>query len=467
MCGPSALCTLIVERIIPSLSHWESIEEEGTVRKFSLFLAALTGTTAALPAISQERDVLGLDVGAALDVRSVDNAGQQPDSEEQVSEIETIASLYANGELKGAWAEFQTNYRLEDRRYSEFSDENERLILGDSRLILGPQHRRYYLELSHSSRELAIDPLSIDRPSNRENRQLLSAALYGTLMPGKGNTVTVWGSATDIQFDESPEYESERAGLGLEYRRSISAVSQVGLELSGYQLRYREQEDSDVTYYRVATLWRTDLRHLGYGFQFGGNTIETERDTSSSPFISADLSFSAGVWRLDASYHQFLSDTSQGAQETTTMLPAVEFDGRLDGVLDQYKVQQFRVLWTHAQVCRSCSLRLDVAYDQEIYLNTYEYDMREIRIGGLFDYRATPSTVLSFRLQLTDFEEVNTLPRNGYEEINAEFRIGFPRLVKDGDLSFFVGGVDRDFNQSEGYDYSYIGARFSYNLYHR
>lgn len=149
---------------------------------YSWALVALSGAALSQVALAQrQNDMVGLNIDGAIDVRSVENAGLQPDGEEQVSEIQTITSLSANGRVEGSWADFVTDYSVEDRRYSEFDDENERLILGDSVLTLGPQHRRYYLQLSHSSREISIDPLAADRPANRDNRVFLSGVLYGSV----------------------------------------------------------------------------------------------------------------------------------------------------------------------------------------------------------------------------------------------------------------------------------------------
>ena len=396
-------------------------------------------------------------------------AGDQPDGEEQVSEIQTITSLSANGRLEGSWAEFVTDYSVEDRRYSEFEDEDDRLILGDSVLTLGPQHRRYYLQLSHSSREVSIDPLAADRPANRDNRVFLSGVLYGSLNPGDGNTLGFWGGLTEIQFDESPENEATRYNVGTMFERTVSPVSSAGISATGYELEYQNLEGSDLTYARLAAIWRTELRRLSYGFEIGGNRIETDVDTNTSPSFALDLAYRSGPQSMTLSFNQYLSDTSQGAQATSEAAPitSVEVDGRLAGVVDQFKLQQFAFSWTHAQVCTGCELRFNAGADQESYITFSEFDSRELNAGLMFSYRATAAITLALRGDYRSFEEVNTEPSNGYDQTLTDFIISFPRIIRDGQLDLLVGREQRDFDLGEGYESSYAGIRFRYRFYER
>lgn len=437
---------------------------------YSLALLAVGGMALSQSALAQrQEDAVGLNIDGAIDVRSVENAGLQPDSEESVSEIQTIASLGANGRLEGSWAEFVTDYSVEDRRYSEFDEENERLILGDSVLTLGPQDRRYYLQLSHSSREVSLNPLIADRPANRDNRVFLSGVLYGSLRPGDGNTLGLWIGATDIQFDESKENEATRYNAGAAFERQVSPLSRAGLSASGYELKYQNLDDSDLRYSRLAALWRTELRRLSYGFEIGGNRIETDTDSKTSPSVALNLAYTSGPQSMTVSYNQYLSDTSQGAQATSDLAPIteVEVDGRLSGVVDQFKLQQFAVTWAHAQVCTGCGLRMNFGVDEERYVTFPEFDSREISAGLLFSYRATAAVMLSMRGDFRSFEEVNREDEGGYDQTSVDFTVGFPRIVRDGELDLLFGGVRRDFNAENGYESTYVGLRFRYQFYDR
>lgn len=439
-------------------------------RYYSWALAALGGAALSQAALAQrQNDMVGLNIDGAIDVRSVENAGLQPDGEEQVSEVQTITSLSANGRVEGSWAEFVTDYSVEDRRYSEFEDENERLILGDSVLTLGPQNRRYYLQLSHSSREVAIDPLAADRPANRDNRVFLSALLYGSLTPGNGNTLGFWTGITEIQFDESAENEGTRYNVGTLFERAVSPVSRAGISVTGYELKYRYLENSDLTYTRLATTWRTELRRLAYGFEIGGNRIETDADSTTSPSVALDLTYRSGPQSVFLSFNQYLSDTSQGGQATSEVAPVtdVEVDGRLSGIVDQYKLQQFAVSWTHTSVCAGCEVRFNAGADQESYITFPEFDSRELTAGLIFSYRATPAITLSLRGDYRSFEEINTEPSNGYDQVTSNFIVSFPRIIRDGELDLLVGREQRDFDQGEGYDSNYAGIRFRYRFYER
>lgn len=433
----------------------------------SLALVAFGAPILVNPAQAQQDELLGLQIDAALEARSVDNAGQQPDSVEQVRETQTTGSLSTIGQMEGRWADFATNYRLEDRRYSKFSEEDERVVLGDSQLTLGPQHRRSYLQLSHSSREVSINPLAGDVPANRDNRQIYSALLYGSVSPGRGNNLALSLGATDIQFDENNANEAERFSAGLTFDRALSAVTRAGVALSGYDLNYKNVEDSDVTYSRLAAIWRTQLRQLEYGFEIGGNRIENDVDSTTSPSIAADLSYRSGPQTLSVTYNQYLSDTAQGGQETSNFNQTVEVDGRVDDVIDQFKLQQFALTWTHTQICSVCALQIDLGVDRESYLVYTNYDSREARASTRFTYQASPYVTLLLRGEFLDFEEINAEPQDGYLQTLFDFTVSFPRIIRDGQLDIFAGYVERDLELSEGYDYNYVGARFRYRLFER
>lgn len=465
----SRLCEIVGARIIAT--NLSGMCKGERVRIYNSWaLIALGGAALSQVAWAQSQDDrVGLSVDGAIDVRDVKNAGLRPDSEEKVSEIQTITSLSANGELHGQWADFTTNYQVEDRRYSEFDDEDERLILGDSALTLGPQHRRYYMQLSHSSREVSLDPLAADRPANRDNRVLVSAVLYGSVSPGTGNKLGFWVGATDIQFDESTANESRRYNFGSAFERAVSPVSQMGISVTGYELEYDNLDDSELTYSRAALTWRTELRRLSYGFEIGGNRIRTETDTHTSPSVALNLGYTSGPQSVAFTFNQYLSDTSQGGQGTAEATPItrVEVDGRLGDVVDQYKLQQLAFSWTHAQVCAGCILRFNVGMDQEEYLTFAEFDSRELSAGLQFSYRATPSLILSLRSDYRNFDEINAEPDTGYKDLRTEFAFSFPRIIRDGQLDVFAGTEKRDFDLGEGYDSSYIGARFRYRFYQR
>lgn len=437
-------------------------------RNYLWTVCAVGGAALSQSVVAQSQpDPVGLRIDGAVDIRSVDNAGLQPKSSDNVSEIQTTTSLGAEGRLQGSWAEFLTNYRAEDRRYSEFKEDDERIILGDSVLTLGPQRRHYYFQLSHSSREVSLNPLEADRPANRDNRVFISGVLYGSIAPGKGNTLGAWISATDIQFDESVQNEARRHNAGLVFVREVSPVSQAGVNVTGYDLEYQNLDGSDLRYTRVAATWRTELRRLSYGTEIGSNRIETDSYSYSSPSIAADLAYVSGPQSLRVSYNQFLSDTSQGAQSSSQVasITDVEVDGRLAGVIDQYKLQQFAFSWEHAQICSSCTLSVIMGMDQERYVSFRELDSRELSARMRFSYRASPAIVFSLQAGYRDFDEVNVEPSSGYDQTSLDFTTSFPRLIRNGQLDLLLGGLKRDFDLGEGYETTYVGLRFSYRFY--
>lgn len=427
----------------------------------------LTGMFMSAQAQDASRELVGFDVSAAVDVRWEENAGLQPESEEAVDELQTISTLAANGRIEGAWAEFTTDYRFEDRRYSEFSNEDERILLGDSQLTLGPQHRRYYGQISHSSREVSLDPLVEDFPSNRDNRVVSSGALFGSVQPGRGNNLSLWLEAADIQFDRSMENESLRYSVGVSFERALSPIYTAGLALSFYDLQYRYIEQRDLTYSRAAAVWRAELRKLRYGFELGINSMETDAGSTSSPAAKLDASYRSGGQILSANYSQFLSDTSQGSNQGGDFDPLADVDGRLDGQVDQFKSRQLLLTWRHVQPCRGCGVGFLVGLSEEDYLNIRELSSREMRFGGDVSYRFNPHLNLSLRATARDFDQTNNPIEQGYKQSELILNLGFPNLIRNGQLNLYVGTLERDFDLREGYTSNFVGARFRYSLYER
>jgi hypothetical protein len=447
--------------------HWYIGYLGAAVKKFYMGLAlALNGVVSAQAQV-RPGEQLGLRIGVELDVRAVENADLQPDSADNISEVQYVGRLMADGRLRGAWADFSTNYNWEHRNYSERDEEDQRILLGRSQLTLGPQHRLYYAQFSHSSQEISLDPLVEDVSTNRDNREIFTGALVGNLRPGNGNLLTLSVDATDIQFERRVENEAKRFGLGLNFNHAISPLYKLGVALSGYDLTYRYLEDSDFTYTSLALVWQAELRRLEYGIQLGTNSMETDWDKTRSPHIQLDARYLLGAQSFSATYVQFLSDTSQGSGEVAGRRPSVGVDGRVDNEVDQFKSRQLLLAWRHTQICDGCSWSIDAGIGEEDYLNIPELSSRQMQIRTDFSYRATPNLRLGLRVSAMDFEETQDPSGLGFRQADVLFTTSFPNLIRNGELNVYVGATQRDFDSREGYDSSYIGARFRYGLYER
>jgi hypothetical protein len=443
---------------------------EGNRVQKNLYVLALACYGITISAHAQERSgkLHGFEVDAAVDVRRVENAGLQPSSAEQVDETQTISSLGVLGELSGVWAGLVTDFRVEDRRYSEFSQNDDRVLLGDAQLILGPQHRRYYAKVSHSSREVMLDPSIEDVPSNRDSRTMSSGALFGSLQPGQGNLLTLWLEATDIQFEQAIESESERYSVGMNIDRLISPIYKTGLILTAYDLQYRYLESADVVYSRADLVWQADLRNLSYGIQVGTNGMETELDTTYSPTFKLNLAYQSGPQNYSVNFDQFLTDTSQGTDELGDFDPVVGVDGRLDNVVDQFQSRQLLLDWSHAQLCGRCGFAFSASAEEEDYLNVKELSSREFQLRAGLSYRTSQKLGFGLKAIARDFDLVNVIDPmsdDGYREAEFVFDVEFPEVIRDGHLRFYVGTVERKFDLKDGYTSSYIGANFRYELY--
>lgn len=406
-------------------------------------------------------------ISTELDMRRVDNANLQADSADAVSELQTEASLLMSGRLQGRIADFKTDYAFNSRHYSEFSSRDEQLLLGESSLVLGPEHRRHYLLLSHSSNEILLDPAESDLPENRENRTVLHLGGFTSLRLGSPNRLSLQAGATEIQFDEVTQNEASRLSLAANFVRLVSPLHQMGVNVAGYHLDYRDETESDLDYAQVALSWQGKLQYTQYSIEFGYNTMEQEEtgERVDTPLLNLQWSYRAASQGVVFSAAQRLSDTSQGAGSADGFDTPVGVDGRVDRV-DQFKLTDLGVAWRHDRPCDRCSVDVELRVQEEDYYTFTELSSREIDFGLRAGYRLTAAVTLEFATVLGDFSALEQ-EEGDYTRTRVSLAAVFPKAVRNGAISVFAGVNKREYEVQEGYSSAYIGASFKYVLLSR
>lgn len=429
---------------------------------YAMGIAPLFFSGTALGQINEED---ALRVSALLDLRSVDNAARRADAEEDVTELQTRANLLAVGQLSGRLYDFETDYSLQTRRYSEFSDRNEQQLLGSSDLLFGTSNRRHYLQLSHSSRDFLLDPEGVDVPQNRDNRTIISAGGYTSTYLGRPNTLSFEASVSDIRFSENVDNEALRVSAGSTLSRRIKPNHTLGIQLMGYQLDYTNT-DEELTYRQVALLWEGALQRSEFTLELGYNAMEREEETTTSPLVRLDWAYQTAAQRFVLSAGHWLSDTSQGGGLDVVAAPTAGVDGRVQ-VVDQFERTDLALRWSHASPCPSCTVAAALSVQTEDYIQFPEFSSREVNVELQGGYQLNPSLILRLRSVVGSFTEPEDETSNDYIQTVIDAGAAFPDLVRDGMLEVFVGVESRDFDRGNGFTSGFIGASFEYVLFDR
>lgn len=406
-------------------------------------------------------------VSAKADARVVSNANLRAGAEtdEGISELQTELGLLMLGRLQGRIADFQTDYSLVSRRYSEFPDRNEQQLLGESSLVVGTGDRQHYGRFSHSSREFLIDPGERDLPENRDSRTILSAAGYTSIRLGQPNALSLEVGASDFQFDQHTENEATRVSLGAGITRNVSPLSQVGVNLMGYHLNYHES-DQDLEYRQVGVLWETALKWAEYSVEVGYNAMRRTGDVINSPLFRVNWVYQRAAQGFALSAAHILSDTTQGGGTSGDFDSAVGVDGRVQEI-DQFKRTDIDFSWRHANPCDRCTVAVALGVQEESYFNFPEYSSREFDLGLRAGYQFSRAVALEFNLTARYFFAYRVEDSNDYRATRVNWALTFPELVRDGVFSVFVGAEERDYDIGAGYTSGFIGARFAYVLLSR
>lgn len=421
------------------------------------------------------------------EIRHVENAGQRPSTARQISQQEWLGGLIAQGHLDNDWVFFDSDYQLLARRYSEFEHRNDQTVIGDASLQFGRDRDRVNLELNHSSREIPILPLAGDNPNNRDQRTMATARLNGNFRFGPSNRIKVWGEMTDTQFDFSAVNESVQSGAGLSFARDISRLSQMGFTLTQSELEYR-YADEVLESRRQSLWWTTQLRTLNYRVELGVNRITSNESESDGMFADLGLTYDYGIHNVYLGARRWLADTSQGSGNAARFTRTIGQDGRL-GVVDVYTRTDYVLSWTHKNPCSACRFKLDIGLENEDYEQFSAFSTQENFLRALFSRTVTRGVDFTVNGQVNtvryknpgvadlpfDQEYVEDLAEQGidvdyifrrenFTDLRMEVGLAFTDILRYGEFRFFVGGIQRTYDERDSINSEFIGGSFRYVL---
>ena len=426
--------------------------------------------------LSIEQAPDGFELNARLALEDVTNANRQARTQLPINEYQWRPKLAANGALSSRLSRFDMDGSYEWRRHSEQKQQNTALYLGDATLFIGTNTSRFSAELGYSAQELLIDPLQGDAPNNLDRRNIATVTGYMHLgRPHSQWDLTIHRS--NVTFDVSRLSNSKRQGGGVNYSLAVSRVSRLGIDLSGYQLEYErplKSETSSFDYARAAMSWLTKLKRLAYSLNAGHNSVGDALG-ETSPFYDVTISYAGNINRFDAVFRQWITDTSQGSENTFGQgnegLGGI--DGRVD-VIDQYKRSDAFVAWSYNAMCRRCLFVTTLGGQREDYRQFMAFDSQELYGELSLAYKRSRYSSLSVYYRYADIAFENN--NDDYNEQRLRLELSLDALMKKGRLRFYGEYSERQNDSSQAqqgmaldanFRTHLVGVAFDYLLYQR
>lgn len=404
-------------------------------------------------------------MGLYLDGRYTDNATRVAEGSAQVEELQTGAGLSAEGELNGPWSRLDANLSLEHRRYSEQTYEDENRLLGGANLLLGKQDGLFELALGYASQEFVVNPTMGDTADNLDRRTTLSSRVTAAGDRKTGSGPSAWVEYAETQLQVNDFADSRRSGGGIAYRRAYP-TSAWTVEYETYDLEYVVL-DEEFTLSTLSAIYERSSRHWDMRLAVGANEAELENSSETEPYYELTLNYDAAVHQFDLSATSFISDTSQGGRagvERTLLSEGLDgFVG--EEVVDQFVTDRYSLGWSYAGLCTLCTLRTSISYSSEEYYNFTEYDADSLGVELGLSYLLNRDTSLFVSIGESDYDVgEGAVGRGSFSEQNARVGVEFSSIIRDGSLGLEVGYSDREFDDAEGYDTTYVRMNFRYEL---
>lgn len=196
-----------------------------------------------------------------------------------------------SGELGGTLR--LRSYRAEGVVTDEEDDELVGSLDGSSVVDLVTD--RFAWSFSGSSGQARTNPRGVSNPRNRERVRVFSTGPRLQLPVGDRTSIEVTGSVSERGYEESETFDSRLSRVNFGVYRSLTSVSQVGLELArtdvDYDVGFREYEfeSANLSYEREFATGSVAMR-LG-----SGKVRSAGQDSGSRPFVSMSWSRDVGA----------------------------------------------------------------------------------------------------------------------------------------------------------------------------
>jgi hypothetical protein len=218
-------------------------------------------------------------------------ANQQSDFEQSID-----ASLGATH--RGKSIEADVDYQIARVDYDKDTQRSSTITDGGASISYEQIEEVLIWRLANTQRSVIRDKQLADIQDNRDQRSITDAELSYSLRPSAGDSLTTTVSYADIRYDNGDQQDSDRAGLGLVWSRTLSAVDSFSVNLLYNDVGFEGLNGYE--YYSSSLGYQADLSKLNYRISVGYNEQRGENDNFYGGLVDAEFNYLNGgsVWSI-------------------------------------------------------------------------------------------------------------------------------------------------------------------------
>ncbi|MGD8175235.1 hypothetical protein [Marinimicrobium sp. ARAG 43.8] len=384
----------------------------------------MTGVLPVLSSVIPVAAVAASDWEAGIDVRTAYSDNANRSDSDPLSERQDEVELQLGGQYSNRWLNVSANYRAMERRYTEGSQPDRSLLVGNSELLLGRQDQPFDLLVSHSRRTVLNAPDEIDLLRNNDERTILSALPSARWRPTDTDLLMLRGHFSDIEYRYRADRDATREGGSIVWRRDLSPVDSLSLTGQQMAVRFDAIPSADYDYRAVNVGFESTLRLLSYRVQVGVNESDSAQgENLSSPAYSLEVEWGQGPGTWEFNAQRFITDNSAGSGNRGDLDDFNPGDSLTDRI-DQLERTRAEVRWTHETLCQRCRLDISAFWQSDDYRREAEdKDETGIQVAGAYDVSPRASVTLSWEVREHNFDP--STARTDYQVQRWRFRYDY------------------------------------------
>jgi hypothetical protein len=408
-----------------------SIGKQG---KLALGIAAINAMVAGVAIAAPNLEV---DVGAGLEYHS--NAART--SVDEQSDVAQLARAAVTWRDLNSPLSADVGYAVEHRDYKDDVEDDETAVNGRANLNWRALPRRLDVILQHQISETQTDLRTVDTPSNRERRSVLTGGLNGYLNFSAVDSLVISPRYTEVTFSESEQSDSQRASVGASWVRALDAVSRltVGGDVGKVEFDDSPQQDYDSQLVQIG--YEAALSRLNYSVSGGVSRFNRDvLDDVDGHVVRAGINYRGDGFDVGGNFVSELTDSSIGLSGSEFSLSNFEANDANFNQVDVIERSQLDVFWNQ-QLDGSRSINLTIGAALDDYEALPQDQKRAYVEAG---YRHELSTFLTLdaraRFERTDFTD-DPLGRE-YDDTTVTLAAQY-RFTQDLDVRLSLTREDR------------------------
>jgi len=434
-----------------------------TLKVFALLAIANSVMAVDIAKIEENRGKPN-DVGGSVFLNSgfSDNGAKEP--EQEIDERQDIFGLNLRGNYSNKWFLATSDYTVEEKRFSESTQEHRNTIDGSTDVLIGNKKDVFSLRLEHSRKKVLKSSDLLEVLDNIDERDILSVEPAINWSFTGTDTLHLSGSFVSVQFKESPESDLDISGFNLEWAHQSSAVTTWGLKGTSMELEFDENPSNDYDYGLASAYYQVRLRNLSYYVELGVNrATPANGEDYDHPFYNILAAYEKGSSRLEFSAMSRITDSSQGNGNGGLIddLGLTDADRNANG---QLELSRAEIEWETTLLCERCVMKFSGGYESEIHELEKKFDKDELFLSATFQYKINRALTASLSAQSRDitFDELSNSDDHTLQRLRLSFTYQYSPSV---DLGLYVETEERKSDDLlKEYEEGVAGVRLRYRF---